>query len=49
MKDFIVLIASIMLGLAIFGLIAGNDKGSIKSTLKDVWTKEVNIRNYEAY
>ena len=49
MKDFIVLIASIMLGLAIYGLIAGDGDGSVKSTLKDVWTKEVNIRNYEAY
>jgi len=45
MKDFIVLIASIMLGLCIYGLIAG-DEGSIKSTLKEVWIKEAESRNY---
>lgn len=49
MKDFIVLIASIILGLAIFELVAGNGDGSFKSTLKDVWSREIITRDYEAY
>lgn len=49
MKDFIVLMASIILGLVIFELVAGNGEESIRSTLKDVWSREIITRDYEAY
>ncbi len=44
MKDFIVLIAMILLGLAVFNLIAGPDENSIKSTLNDVWQQELQLK-----
>lgn len=49
MKELIVIVASVLLGLAIFGMIAGEQDGSVKSTLKKVWTNEVKSRSYEAY
>ena len=45
MKDMIVLLASILLGLFIFGLIAG-DEGSIKAAIKESWVKEAAGRQY---
>ena len=39
MKEMIVLLASILLGLFIFGLIAG-DEGSVKAALKEYWIRE---------
>jgi len=45
MKDFIILFASILLGLYIFGLIAGSE-GSIKQSLKDVWESQALSRQY---
>ena len=44
MKDLIVLIAMIVLGVAIFNLIAGPDDNSIKSTLNDVWQQELQLK-----
>ncbi len=44
MKQFIVLIASLLLGLALFSLIAGPEDGSIYSTLKQVWGSELSVR-----
>ena len=46
MKQLIVMLASIMLGLALFGFILGRD-GSIKSALQSVWQKEVRVRTIE--
>ena len=43
MKQLIVLIASIMLGLALFGMIAGKDN-SIYSALRKAWEKEADLR-----
>ncbi len=37
MKEIIITIAMIVLGLAIFLIINGTQKGSIRSGLKDVW------------
>ena len=45
MKDMIILLATIMLGLFIFDLIAGDDN-SIRSTLKKVWSDEPSRRQY---
>ena len=45
MKEMIVLLASIILGIFIFNLIAG-DENSIKSELRKAWTDEVSRRQY---
>ena len=45
MKDLIVLLASIILGLYIFGLVAG-DEGSVKEALKESWTGPDFSRQY---
>ena len=44
MKQLIVLVASIMLGIFIFGLIAGPQDGSIYSEVKGVWQQEIEAR-----
>ena len=43
MKQRIVLTASILLGLALFSLIAGRE-GSIYSAAKNVWESEAELR-----
>ncbi len=43
MKQLIVTIALIMLGLAVFGMIAGRE-GSVYSTVRNVWEKEAEQR-----
>ena len=45
MKDMIILLATIILGLFIFELIAGDDN-SIKSALRKVWSEEPAKRQY---
>ena len=42
-KQIIVTVALIMLGLAIFGMIAGNE-GSLYSTVRGVWEKQAEHR-----
>jgi hypothetical protein len=44
MKQFIVLIATLLLGLALFSLIAGSEDGSMYSALKQVWSSELAVR-----
>ncbi len=44
MKQLIVLIATIMLGLFLFGLIAGHDDASIYSAVRQVWVNEIGQR-----
>lgn len=44
MKQFIVLIAALLLGLALFSLIAGPEEGSMYSALKQVWSSELAVR-----
>lgn len=49
MKQFIVMIAAIMLGLQIFGMIAGDQDDSIFSTMREVWVKEIEARNMDEF
>lgn len=44
MKQMIILAATIMLGVFLFGLIAGPDEGSIYSEVKNVWQQEISAR-----
>ena len=44
MKQLIVLIATVMLGLFLFGLIAGRDDASIYSSVRKVWVNEIGQR-----
>jgi hypothetical protein len=41
MKQFIILAAMIILGLAIFDMIAGPDEDSILSTVRTQWEQEI--------
>ncbi len=43
MKQLIVLAASVILGLALFGMIAGHEN-SLYSTVRKVWEKEADLR-----
>lgn len=45
MKQLIVLLAMIVLGIAIFNFIAGNGDDSIKTTAGDVFRQEIERQN----
>ena len=44
MKQLIVMMVMIVLGVAIFNLIAGDDDHSILNVMKGVWKEEIEIR-----
>ncbi|MBQ9931407.1 MAG: hypothetical protein IJO79_03565 [Firmicutes bacterium] len=44
MKQLVVLLAMIVLGIAIYGIIAGDEDGSIKSTVSELWQQEILLR-----
>lgn len=44
MKQLIVLMATILLGIAIYGMIAGPSDHSIKNTMGGVWKQETELR-----
>ena len=44
MKQIIVLMTMIFLGLQLFSMIAGNDENSISQTLQRVWLQEAEAR-----
>lgn len=41
MKQFIVMFAMILLGIFIYGLLMGEDEGSVKSSVKQVWRDQI--------
>jgi hypothetical protein len=43
-KQIIIMVAMVALGLAIFSLIAGSGEGSIFNTLQSVWEGEIILR-----
>ena len=47
MKELIILIASLMLGLFLFNLIAGDRDNSIYSAVKGVWNQEIRVRTLQ--
>jgi len=47
LKQLIVLISSIMLGIIIFSLIAGPNEGSVYSAVKSVWQTELSIKTLQ--
>jgi hypothetical protein len=47
MKQFIVLIAMLALGLAIYGMIAGPSEHSMLATVKGIWAEEIDLRTRE--
>lgn len=48
MKQLIILVASVMLGLFLFDLICGEQQGSVMSTVKSVWSTEIEARTQES-
>jgi hypothetical protein len=47
MKQFIVLIAMMALGLAMYGMIAGPGEDSMLSSVKGIWADEIDLRTRE--
>jgi hypothetical protein len=43
-KQIIVMVAMISLGIVLFRLIAGTDDGSMLSVMKGVWEQEIEMR-----
>ncbi len=46
MKQLIVMMAMIVLGIAIFTMIAGSDEQSLFGTMKNVWDQELQERTH---
>ncbi len=46
MKQYIVLISMIILGIYIFNILAGNGEDSVYSSLQGAWQQGVVIRTY---
>lgn len=46
MKQMIVMLAMVVLGVFLHQLIAGEDGGSVASTLSDLWRWEIEARTY---
>jgi hypothetical protein len=44
MKQLIIMVAMVSLGLAIYGLILGDDEGSIMTVTKGIWQDEIDMR-----
>ncbi len=44
MKQIIIMVATVALGIAIFRLIAGGDENSVISVMKGVWEQEIEMR-----
>lgn len=49
MKQLIVMIAAIMLGVQLFIMIAGNQNDSVFSTMREVWVREIDARNMSEF
>lgn len=47
MKQLIVMVAMILLGISIFNLIAGPSEGSIRSSVGQLWQQEIEMRTME--
>ena len=44
MKQFIVLCSTLLLGVAIFNMIMGEDEQSVFNTMKGLWANEIQLR-----
>ncbi len=49
MKQLIVMVASILLGIFLFRMIAGPEENSLYSNVKQLWQKELQIRTVQDY
>lgn len=47
MKQLIVMVATVMLGVFLFNLICGPQQTSVLSTVKTVWNYEIDARTQE--
>lgn len=48
MKQLIIMVASIMLGIALFYMIAGPQDDSVYSQVGRIWDSEIELRNITA-
>ncbi len=47
MKQYIVMISMIVLGIFMFNMVAGDDSHSLLSMTKNVWKTEIDERTYQ--
>ncbi|WP_165445390.1 hypothetical protein [Bacilliculturomica massiliensis] len=47
MKQILVMLATVILGLFLFDLVCGDQPGSVMSTVKTVWDCEIQARTRE--
>ncbi len=47
MKQLIVMAATVVLGVYLFGLVAGPQEGSINSSVRQLWQEEIALRTAE--
>ena len=47
MKQILVMLATVILGLFLFNLICGDQPGSVMSAVKTVWDNEIEARTRE--
>ena len=45
MKQMIIMLAMLLLGIAIYNLIAGEGQGSLLHTMGGIWQEEIRIRS----
>ncbi|MBR0130308.1 MAG: hypothetical protein IJM08_03285 [Firmicutes bacterium] len=49
MKQLIILVSTIILGIFIFRMVAGPEDGSIYSSVKRLWQSEIQVRTVQDY
>lgn len=47
MKQLIIMVATVLLGLFLYNLICGPQQGSVMSAVRSVWSSEIEARTQE--
>ncbi len=47
MKQLIILAASVLLGVYLFGLVAGGQESSVYSSVKRLWSREISVHTLQ--
>ncbi|MBQ1524900.1 MAG: hypothetical protein IIZ55_07210 [Firmicutes bacterium] len=47
MKQLIIMTASVLLGIFLFGLIAGSGEDSVYSSVKRLWNREISVHTLQ--
>jgi hypothetical protein len=49
MKQLIVMVSAIMLGLYIFNLVIGRQEGSVAWVVREMWVREIDARSMDEF